>query len=72
MAARVLMMIDEMSLGLAAVVVDSLTAALQNVRRQGMSILLVEQDGELALSMADRACVLETGRASCTADRCKR
>jgi branched-chain amino acid transport system ATP-binding protein len=62
MAAPTLLMIDELSLGLAPVVVDSLLEALAAIRAQGTTILLVEQDVQVALTTADRAYVLETGR----------
>ena len=62
MAAPVLMMIDEMSLGLAPVIVDQLTEVLAEIRKNGVTVLLVEQDVQVALRAADRAYVIENGR----------
>lgn len=62
MAAPRLMMVDEMSLGLAPVVVDLLLDVLAEIRRQGVTVLLVEQDVFAALHIADRGYVMETGR----------
>lgn len=56
-----LMMIDELSLGLAPVVVDEIIARLPEIASSGTSILLVEQDVDAALTVAERAYVMETG-----------
>jgi branched-chain amino acid transport system ATP-binding protein len=57
-----LMMIDELSLGLAPVVVDEIMERLPDIAASGTSVLLVEQDVDAALGVAERAYVLETGR----------
>jgi branched-chain amino acid transport system ATP-binding protein len=62
MAAPRLLLIDELSLGLAPVAVDALLAALQAVHAQGTPLLLVEQDVRTALGIADRAYVVESGQ----------
>ncbi|MFP5405308.1 MAG: ABC transporter ATP-binding protein, partial [Gammaproteobacteria bacterium] len=62
MAAPRLMLVDEMSLGLAPVVVDLLLDVLAEIRRHGVTVLLVEQDVFSALHVADRGYVMETGR----------
>ncbi len=57
-----LIMIDELSLGLAPVVVDEIIDRLPDIAASGTSVLLVEQDVDAALRVAERAYVLETGR----------
>ena len=62
MARPKLIMFDEPSLGLAPTVVETTFAIIADIRRQGTTVLMVEQNAYLALRMADRAYVLETGR----------
>ncbi|MCC5812258.1 MAG: ABC transporter ATP-binding protein [Ectothiorhodospiraceae bacterium] len=57
-----LLMIDELSLGLAPALVDRLADALVEINRRGQTILLVEQDVMAAFELASRAFVIETGR----------
>ena len=61
-AAPKLLMVDEMSLGLAPTMVDLLLDMLVDIRHKGVTILLVEQDVHSAFEVADRAYVMETGR----------
>jgi branched-chain amino acid transport system ATP-binding protein len=62
MSRPALLMIDELSLGLAPVVVEHLTKALTSINQSGISILLVEQDVVIAFELARRGFVLESGR----------
>ncbi len=57
-----LMVLDEPSLGLSPVLVQVIYKAIADVRQLGMAILLAEQSAHIALGLADRAYVLETGR----------
>jgi branched-chain amino acid transport system ATP-binding protein len=62
MARPRLLLLDEPALGLAPLLVREVFAALQRIREQGVTVLLVEQNVRHALALADRAYVLETGR----------
>jgi len=62
MARPRLLLLDEPSLGLAPIVVEDILARLSQLRAEGVTILLVEQNARVALKVADRAYVLETGR----------
>ncbi len=56
-----LMMLDEPSLGLAPLVVQDIFSIIGEINRQGVTILLIEQNANMALKIADLAYVLETG-----------
>jgi branched-chain amino acid transport system ATP-binding protein len=55
------MMLDEPSLGLAPLVVQDIFTIIREINRQGVTVLLVEQNANMALKIADQAYVLETG-----------
>lgn len=62
MARPRLLLMDEPSLGLAPILVKGIFAAIQEIQREGITILLVEQNAHMALKVAQRGYVLESGR----------
>ncbi|MGI6512861.1 MAG: ABC transporter ATP-binding protein [Syntrophomonadales bacterium] len=62
MARPVLMLLDEPSMGLAPLLVREIFEIIKDINANGTTILLVEQNARMALSIADKAYVLETGR----------
>jgi branched-chain amino acid transport system ATP-binding protein len=61
MANPVLLLLDEPSMGLAPILVDEIFSIIETINREGTTILLVEQNAFKALSIANRAYILETG-----------
>ena len=59
-----LLMLDEPSMGLAPILMEQIFSIIQELHNSGVTILLVEQNAQMALSVADRAYVLETGNIS--------
>jgi len=66
MSRPTLLMLDEPSMGLAPLMVDKIFDTIRNISAQGVSILLVEQNAKLALEIAQRGYVLESGKIALT------
>lgn len=62
MANPKVLLLDEPSLGLAPLIVNDIMAIIRQINREGISVLLVEQNARKALSIAHHACVLEQGQ----------
>ncbi len=62
MAEPRLLLLDEPSMGLAPLLVREIFASLRTLNEQGLTMILVEQDARIALSLADRGLVMERGR----------
>ncbi len=66
MSSPKLIMLDEPSMGLAPILVEQVFDIIRQLHKAGTTILLVEQNAQMALAVADRAYVLETGRVTLT------
>ena len=66
MAKPRLLLLDEPSMGLAPMLVERILGVVRELKRAGLTVLLIEQNARAALAIADRAYVLETGRITAT------
>jgi branched-chain amino acid transport system ATP-binding protein len=66
MAKPQFLLLDEPSLGLAPILVDQILEIIRGFKRDGVTVLLIEQNARAALAIADRGYVLETGRVTAT------
>ncbi|MFH1481124.1 MAG: branched-chain amino acid ABC transporter ATP-binding protein, partial [Pseudomonadota bacterium] len=62
MSKPVLLLLDEPSTGLAPLVKDDISAKIREIRERGVTILLVEQDTEMAFDLGERIYILENGK----------
>jgi branched-chain amino acid transport system ATP-binding protein len=53
---------DEPSMGLSPILVETVFSTIERIRNEGMTVFLVEQNASMALSLADRGYVLQTGK----------
>ena len=68
MAKPRLLLLDEPSMGLAPLLIKEIFSIIENINKEGTTVLLVEQNANMALSIANRAYVLETGRITLSGD----
>jgi branched-chain amino acid transport system ATP-binding protein len=68
MAKPRLILLDEPSMGLAPILVDQILTVVADLKKSGMTVLLVEQNANAALAIADRGYVIETGRITVSGD----
>ena len=62
MSKPTMMLLDEPSMGLSPILVQEIFSIIQEINKDGVTILLVEQNAKMALELANRAYVMETGR----------